>query len=184
MKVPASKSVAAQILKALGMGLVVSIILSNPSGSGRLLKGIRKEWKKRGALTALERLRRRGFVDFFSQKDGSLKVVLTVRGKKEIRHYQMGEIEFTKRRWDGAWRVIMFDIPERKKNAREALRAYLRVWGFYPLQRSVYISRYPCEEEIAMLQELFNITDRQLVLFKTRFPPRLRELQQYFRVPQ
>ncbi len=182
MKVARAKSLPSQILKALGTGIALSIILSSPIGTRRLIKGIRKEWKDRGVNTALSRLRQRGSIDFHSQKDGSLKVVLTSSGKKEARIFALDDIEFVPRKRDGLWRVIMFDIPESKKNAREALRRKLIMWGFYPLQRSIFISMYPCETEIAMLKELFGITDKDLALLTTHSPPNLLALNSHFRI--
>ena len=59
--------------------------------------------------------------------------------------------------WDGMWRVVIFDIPDRHKWARDALRDRLRAMEFYLLQESVFVFPYPCEKEIQFLCELFNV---------------------------
>lgn len=44
------------------------------------------------------------------------------------------------RPWDGQWRMVMFDVPEAARDAREMLRAALRKLHFGCLQKSVWIS--------------------------------------------
>ena len=45
-------------------------------------------------------------------------------------------------KWDGFWRIVIFDIPERKRRARDGLRNQLKKMGFGKLQSSTYISPY------------------------------------------
>lgn len=58
--------------------------------------------------------------------------------------------------WDGLWRVVTFDIPDRRKVVREALRAKLKLLGFFPLQKSVFVHPAPCEKEIAYIAGFFS----------------------------
>ena len=44
------------------------------------------------------------------------------------------------KRWDGRWRIIIFDIPEKRRVARDNLRMVLKNLGFIKLQNSVWIS--------------------------------------------
>src|SRR3989344_826640 len=60
-------------------------------------------------------------------------------------------------RWDGAWRIVVFDIPEEKRKEREAFRIHLRTIGMRELQKSVMIHPYPCEDEINFLIELHQL---------------------------
>jgi phenylacetic acid degradation operon negative regulatory protein len=48
-----------------------------------------------------------------------------------------------KRRWDGQWRMVLFDLPEVKASARVKLRRFLRDCGFGYLQNSVWITPDP-----------------------------------------
>ena len=52
---------------------------------------------------------------------------------------------------------MIFDIPERFKKAREALRMKLKELGFKELQKSVLILPYECEDEINFIVEVFQI---------------------------
>jgi DNA-binding transcriptional regulator PaaX len=51
----------------------------------------------------------------------------------------------------------MFDIPEKHKKAREALRYKLKELDFLRLQDSIWVTPYPCDDEIRFLREIFNI---------------------------
>ena len=49
--------------------------------------------------------------------------------------------------WDGFWRMIIFDIPERSADKRDFFRNLLKKNNFYKLQASVYINPYPLNQE-------------------------------------
>src|SRR3989344_4076427 len=46
------------------------------------------------------------------------------------------------KKWDGKWRIIIFDIPQELHRERNILRRRLRSMGFYMLQKSVFIFPY------------------------------------------
>ncbi len=54
--------------------------------------------------------------------------------------------------WDKKWRVVIFDIPEKKKKQRNLLRYTLIHVGFQKLQNSVWVYPYDCEELILLLK--------------------------------
>ena len=56
-----------------------------------------------------------------------------------------------KRRWDGRWRLVVFDVPQVKAGARAKLRRYLRSRGFGFLQNSVWITPDPLTDERELL---------------------------------
>ena len=56
------------------------------------------------------------------------------------------------RRWDGRWRLLIFDIPEQQKPMREKIRRTLIHIGFVRLQDSVWIYPYDCEDFINLLK--------------------------------
>ncbi|MFH0905315.1 MAG: hypothetical protein V1826_01160 [bacterium] len=59
--------------------------------------------------------------------------------------------------WDGLYRFVMFDIPERKKLSREVFRGKLIQLGFEKIQQSIWRHRYPCAKEIEFLTHLYGI---------------------------
>lgn len=43
------------------------------------------------------------------------------------------------RSWDGKWRLIVFDVPESKRNIRDYFRSLLKRLGFAEFQRSMWL---------------------------------------------
>ena len=56
------------------------------------------------------------------------------------------------KRWDGKWRVLIFDITEKRRRTRVQLRLTLQSFGFIRLQDSVWVYPYPCEELVTLLK--------------------------------
>ena len=107
-------------------------------------------------------------------------MILTDAGKKKIIKFNLDFMEIKKpKQWDRLWRLVIFDIPEKKRQGRRALAEKLKELGFYPVQKSVFIHPYECQDEINFITEIFNLrpytrlftvkeTDIELDL-KTRF---------------
>ena len=56
------------------------------------------------------------------------------------------------RLWDKKWRVIIFDIPEKRRSIRDKFRMMLRELGYYRLQDSVWIFPYSTEELVSSMK--------------------------------
>lgn len=96
--------------------------------------------------------------------DDETKVVLTEKGKLRAMQFKVNDMEIKRsKRWDGKWRIVVFDIPEKIRAARDALRIKLCKLGFYELQKSVFIYPFECRDEIDFVAEVFQI--RQHVRF-------------------
>src|SRR3989344_2297817 len=58
------------------------------------------------------------------------------------------KLELAKKwRWDGKWRILIFDVPEKIRGKRDFLRRELIDFGFYPLQKSVWVYPYNLPED-------------------------------------
>lgn len=55
------------------------------------------------------------------------------------------------RKWDGRWRMVLFDVPVAQNSHRKRLRRYLLDRGFGCLQGSVWVTPDPLEEERQIL---------------------------------
>ena len=64
------------------------------------------------------------------------------------------DLKKKKKKWQGKWFLVFFDVPEKQRNKRNYLRSFLHYIGFYPYQQSVYIFPYECEEEIALIKKI------------------------------
>ena len=98
-------------------------------------------------------------------KDGTISIILSEKGKKAAKIYSIDNLKIDKpKKWDGNWRMVIFDIPERIKKVREALRMHLRNLGFYELQKSVFIYPLPCAEEINQIIDFYDISEYVRIL--------------------
>jgi len=57
-------------------------------------------------------------------------------------------IRAREKKWDGQWRVVIFDIPEAQRGVRNALRFELKKLGFGLWQRSVWVSPFDVSTEL------------------------------------
>ena len=55
------------------------------------------------------------------------------------------------RPWDGQWRLVCFDLPTTQNHQRRKLQRYLRRNGFGYLQKSVWITPDPLQDEARLL---------------------------------
>ena len=154
---PASK----KVLLLLEAGLVLSLT-RRPDHYFRVLKKASKEWKKineRYLRETIKRLYQSKLIDYKEDKDGTVMLTLSEKGKSRILKYDIDKIEIKKpARWDKLWRLVVFDIPEDKNLGRKALAAKLKELGFYPMQKSVFIYPYECKDEIDFITEIFELS--------------------------
>ncbi len=126
-----------------------------------VVRKIAKEWRKideRNLRRAIKRLYQSKLINYRENKDGVITLIITDKGKSRILKYNLRKIEIRKpSRWDGLWRMVLFDIPEKKKQGRDALTAKFKELGFYPLQKSVFIYPYECKDEIDFIVEIFGL---------------------------
>lgn len=135
------------------------------SGSPRRFKiiqaAITKEWKdiNRTALRrAIQSLYESKLIRVNEKDDGTLTFVLSERGTQMAYVYHPDKMKIKRPvHWDGKWHIIAFDIPEKRKNARDALRLKLREIGLEELQKSMFICPFACEDEVNFLTELFQV---------------------------
>ena len=90
------------------------------------------------------KLRRRGVVEI-SRKNDRRFIKLTRKGELEIL-LEKSKVKKTQK-WDGKWRLVIFDIPESSREKRDHLRYLLKQNKFCKLQASVFISPYPLNRE-------------------------------------
>lgn len=106
---------------------------------------------------SIMRLKDRGLIAF-EKEDGKTFVRLTDKGEQELLRYRLREMTIERpKKWDKKWRVIIFDIREKRKVIREGLRNELRNLGFKKLQNSVWVFPFECEEAIILLKSYFHL---------------------------
>ena len=150
------------LMIAAGLAIPAAILMPNiPIALRPLLRaltekcGLRKSAHLVRSVTYLKRKR----LVSIAERDGKQILTLSEDGKKRVLLYDLDTIAIKKpRRWDGYWRLILFDIPEKQKLGREALRSKLKQLGFYQLQKSCFIHPFECRSEIDFISEIFEIS--------------------------
>ena len=107
---------------------------------------------------SMNHLRRKRLIEYVSDKNGKVTVRITQKGKTRLRVFDIELMKIDKpKRWDGKWRLVMFDIPMRFTKGREALRFHLKDLNFFQFQKSAWIYPYPCEDEIIFIADFFGV---------------------------
>lgn len=147
------KSLTKEILFIAATGPIIlsSLFLPNASQMLKPLIKWRKNWDKidcRLIRNAIKRLNKKRLVEL-TQKGDNLYIEITENGKKLIKNFDYDDLILpSPKKWDKKWRMVIFDIPEKKNKERRAFSLKLKDIGFYPLQKSVFIYPYDCQNEI------------------------------------
>ncbi len=148
-----------KILLLLLGGITLSLTRS-PKRYWRVVKEINKEWKqinRQSLERAVNGLYRSKLLNQMTDKSGMTTLVLSENGKKRALIFNLENIKIKKpEKWDGVWRVVISDVPEKLKNLRDTLRERVLKMGFYPLQKSVFVHPFNCSEEIEFITEFYN----------------------------
>lgn len=135
------------------------------------------------ARTAAGRLAAQGYLKLV-QRDGRKYYEMTQKGREalSIEERKMLFRKKQKPRWDRRYRLIIFDISEKRKNIRDRLRLTMRELGFLRLQDSVWVYPYDCEDFIALLKRDLTIGKEVLYAVVEQIENDL-PIRQYFGLP-
>lgn len=111
----------------------------------------------------LKRLHQQKDIEFIDNKDGTV-IRLTDKGKTKFLKYRLDEMHLQTQKWDGRWRLIIYDVPHFKKTEREMFRRFLKSMAFYQLQESVYLTPFNCYDEIEYLRTYFGVVEEVIYL--------------------
>jgi len=154
------------ILYWLMVAGAVSIAATSPYFGLNLWKGFRRgrKYQIKRVHDTFNRLRKEGCIEI-KKKDHQIYISLTEKGKKKAGWIQIDSLKIKKpKRWDGKWRIVIFDIAQLKKLYREAFRGKLKELDFYPLQKSVWIHPFDCRDEIELLRDFFGLGEKEVRL--------------------
>src|SRR3989344_4008516 len=138
-------SIIALIAVAPGVGLILKTLGARP-----------RLYDSKYIANTISRLNARGYIAF-EERNGKKHLRITEAGKKKLRQYQQKHLleknrPVTPKHWDGKWRIVTFDIPEKSRKIRGYLRHELSQVGFVQLHKSVWVYPYDCEEFVALLK--------------------------------
>lgn len=166
-----------EIIYLLGMGtlLTATIFMPGLSYAARMIdrakrnydwKKSQRDWKKFNPHILkrnLKRLREQEVVEII-EKGGEEIIKLTQKGHAKYLKFSLEELSLNSKRWDGKWRIVVYDIAKFKKSQVSAFRNILKYINFFQLQKSVYLTPYQCDGQIAYLREYFGISDEVLLI--------------------
>jgi phenylacetic acid degradation operon negative regulatory protein len=84
-------------------------------------------------------------------------------GNKESSQYRLTEkgfhilclefpfFRFLRDKWDGKWRILSYEIPEKKRELRDRLRREVSGWGLGPWHRSFWVTPHPVIDNLKNL---------------------------------
>lgn len=117
-------------------------------------RGYERPLKKSSITQALRRLQKNGLVELIDEKQLIYK--LTDSGYDRA---LWEKIKRSDEKWDGRWRIVSWDIPERRKEARNLLRYKLKYLGFVQFQKSVWGSKINCTKQLREFIKKVGIED-------------------------
>ena len=145
------------ILLSAYAAIGVSMMIMTPNAM-RLLKHVEKvigpsPRLKRRVSQKYSELIAQGIFKRISSSGGS-RIELTEKGKRLSEELALrDELHPEKqKKWDYKWRIIMFDVWERRRNVRDELRHTLKEFGFVKIQDSAWVYPYPCEKLLVFLR--------------------------------
>lgn len=83
------------------------------------------------------------------------KFYVTPKGRVKIIKDILREKLDKEAEWNGFWWAIAFDIPEKKRQARDLLRRELKAMHFVEIQKSIWVTPYNIEKELSILLKLW-----------------------------
>lgn len=165
--------IAKKILKGMLIGGAFVVACSSPAFAVKAPSLIIEEIQYRFALKKRRDERRKYYNSFYYlKKKGFLKmeyrgkqlyVYLSKEGKKLAQKYSIDDLVINKpKKWDHRWRILMFDVEEKHRIRRDALRGKLKELGLFQLQKSVWVCPYHFEKEVEVLRNFFGFSTKEM----------------------
>jgi DNA-binding transcriptional regulator PaaX len=162
MKVVDRESNSGKIIRALGMGVGIAVALSNQGFSFNLSKELVKkvfgsDKSKRQLYSYFYGLRKQKLIEI--KKCGEeTQFFLTENGQEIMLRFSYEDMSFKKPTlWDRNFRLIIFDIPESKKYARDSMRQKMKELGCVKFNDSVWIYPFPCQSEVDFIANYWKL---------------------------
>lgn len=131
-----------------------------------LYRDLEKIAKRNSVYQALRRAEKGGFV---RKKiiDEEIYIALTKFGRdrlKKLKNKPDFDMKVEDKEWDGKYRLVFFDIPEKNRAVRDLLRSKLKKLGFVGWQKSVWVGRKDVTNELRRFFEKIGLQDYALVI--------------------
>jgi CRISPR/Cas system-associated endoribonuclease Cas2 len=102
-------------------------------------------------------LKKKGMIHM-EYRGKQIHISLTEEGKKKAGKFQIDDLEIRRsKKWNKKWHILIFDIDDKQKVKREALRGKIKELGLFQLQKSVWICPYEFFKEADILRNFFGL---------------------------
>lgn len=162
MRVIDKESNSGKIIRALGMGVGVTIALANRRTSYKITKVLAKkifglDEKPKNTSLYFSKLRKLKLISI-ERVGNEEKIVLTENGREILLRFDYENLEIKKNKiWDRFFRLVIFDIPEKRRRERDLFRFKIKELGFIKFNDSVWIYPYMCQKEIDFIANYLGI---------------------------
>ena len=102
-------------------------------------------------------LKRSGYITTF-MRDKELFYEITPKGRDRVTKQKLSQLSSQlSKPWDGRWRMVIFDIPEKHRSSRDAFRRILTELRFIQFQKSIYLHPFECTDQIKFACSILSI---------------------------
>lgn len=152
----ATSQIIDSFLVTVGATTTLSLTIIAPNAIKALEKPLSKllDAKRSDTKRLAQYMKDQKLLTIAPLEDGSFSIKLTEKGRERSRRAYFDRLEIPAGKWDGKWRIFMFDIPEKHKQLRDFVSYHVKRVGFRQLQRSVFVFPYPIEDFVVILKEI------------------------------
>ncbi len=157
-------SIQKAILKLLSDKKAIPLDTVKESVEGAILPEFKGQNPEYAITRSIKNMLSDGLVEAFNSEHRQY-FRLTSEGKHRLNNITLdSESSLVSTHWDGFWRIILLDLPENRKNEREALRYLLKKAGFVCVKNSVWISMYPFEHLFTNIKKDLGLSTELIIL--------------------
>ena len=141
-----NSQVTKEILKSVAENAIVTVNHIADLILGPKYNSYRDRFRKSYLRRRFNEMIENGLI-FINKENGKNYARPTKKGEEKLTRYEFGELTVAKpKHWDGKWRLVIFDIREKRRSTRDLLRQQLQGLGLIRLQNSVWVHPYDFSE--------------------------------------
>ena len=162
----------------------ITIAATSPYFIQNVLRANQKleKYPKRKIQDTFSSFRKRGLIEI-NRSNKQVYISLTKEGKKKAGILQINDLRIARpKKWDGMWRVLLFDIAHEKRSYREALRGKLKELNFFLFHKSVWVHTFDCKAEMEILRDFFGFDSQEMCLLVVESIEHDEKLREFFGV--
>lgn len=175
MKIPITDQFLWDVYELLKPAINVADIIFTPrtayqlnyrlSERGKIFAMYKENMNTRDFSKLIYYLKRKNYIKV-KNLEGKKAVMITKKGlnKALLSYFKKEKTSKFKKRKDGKWIMVMFDIPEKYKKSRNLLRAVLQNLGYKLFQHSVWVTQYDVSKQTEDLLQFYSL-DQYIKVF-------------------